>query len=159
MEPQIARLTPQLSPGTGVLLAVVCCAWFVAAMDWIPAALEDDGGAPAWIIRDEIAIPAADRAVPALGTFGDRTACDACGMVESVRTLEKKQNGGKVMVALQVVLNAMVGNPTRPPAVRSHEITVRFHDGSKHVISEAVTPAWKPGDPVRVINGRIKPAT
>ena len=140
MEPHAARFTPQFLPGTSVLLALVCGAWFVAAMDWIPAV---------------------DRPVPAPGTFGDRATCDACGMVESVRTMEKKQyggNGGGVMVALQVVLNAMVGNPMRPPSVRSHEITVRFHDGSKHVITERGTLAWKPGDPVRVINGRIKPA-
>ena len=158
MEPHAARFTPLLSPGTSVLLAIVCGAWFVAAMDWIPAALEDDGGAPAWFVRNEIAIPAVDRSVPAPGTFGARTACDSCGTIESVRTMEKKQKGGDVMVALQVVLNAMVGNPMRSPAVRAHEITVRFHDGSKHVITESGMSAWKPGDPVRIINGRIKPA-
>jgi hypothetical protein len=150
MEPQAARFTPQLPAATAVLLAVFCGAWFMAAMGWIPAT---------------------DQPVPAPDAGGpkDRIACGRCGVIESVRQAEKTRNppgvaslsggsGGEVMAALHVVLNAMVGNPTGPirPAP-SYEFTVRFHDGSKRTITEPGTPAWKPGDPVKVVNGRIKP--
>ncbi len=168
MEPQAARFTPQRSPATAVLLAVVCGAWFVATMDWIPAAFDDEGGVPAWFGRNEIAIPAADRPVLAPGTASDRTACARCGTIESVRLAEKMRNppgvaslsggkGGEVMAVLHVVLNAMVGNPTGLAPAPSYEITVLFHDGSKRMITETGSPAWKLGDPVKVVNGRIKP--
>ena len=168
MEPQAARFTPQLSPGTAVLLAVVCGAWFVATMDWIPAVFDDEGGVPALFGRNEIAIPAVDRPIPAPGAFNDRTACDRCGTIESVRLVDRMRqmsgvasvsggNGGEVMAVLQVVLSAMVGNPREQTPAQSYEIAVRFHDGSTRMIIENGTPVWKLGDPVKVINGRIKP--
>jgi len=161
MEPRAARFMPQLPAATTVLLAALCLAWFVAALDWIPAAIDDDGGAPAWFSRGDVAIPAP-------GVFSDRAVCDRCGTIESVSMADKLRNppgvamlaggkGSEVMAVLHVVLNAMVGNPIRPAPGPSYEITVRFHDGSKRMITETGTPAWKPGDPVRVINGLIKP--
>jgi len=154
-----ARFAPQLSP-KGVLLAIVCSAWIVGAMDWIPAALEDDDGSPAWFARNEIAIPAASQPVPAPRTSGDRVACDGCETVESVRAAEKRQNsgmGGEVMAVLQVVLNAMVGNSKSSPAVQSRKTAVCFHDRVKRAIAETGQPAWKLVDPVWVMNGRINP--
>ena len=160
MEPHAVRYNPLLSPGTGVLLAFVCGAWFVAAMDWIPEALEDDGEAPAWFARNEIAIPATDGPVMAPDTSGNRAACDGCETDEPVRTVEKKQKsgmGGGVMAVLQVVLSAMVGNPIGSPIVPSCEIDARFYDRAKRTIIEAGKPKWKLVDPVWVIHDRTKP--
>jgi hypothetical protein len=160
MEPHAARFMPQLPATTAVLLAAMCIAWFVAALGWIPAAIDDESGVPAWFSRGEVAIPAPDAP-------SDSTACDRCGTIESVRLVEKTRRppgvaslsggkGGEVMAVLHVVLNAMVGNPTDPIPAPSHEITVRFHDGSMRTITGTGTE-WKTGDPVRVVNGRIKP--
>jgi hypothetical protein len=156
---------------TAVLFAVLCGAWFMAAVDWMPAASDADDGVSPWFGRNEVAIPAATRPVPApdARAFTNRSSCDRCGVIESVRAVNKSRNppgvaalsggkGGEVMAVLHVVLNAMVGNPTGPSRLApSYEITVRFHDGSQRTITETGAPAWKPGDPVKVINGRIKP--
>src|SRR5258706_64995 len=150
MESQAGRFTPQLSTAAAVLFAVLCGAWFVAAVDWMPAATRP--------------VPAPDARA-----FNHDIACNRCGVVESVRAVNKSRTppgvaalsggkGGEVMAVLQVVLNAMVGNPTglsRPAP--SYEITVRFNDGSQRTITETGVPAWKPGDTVKVINGRIRP--
>jgi len=168
MEPHAARFTPQLSAATAILVAVLCGVWFIAAVDWTSAA-SDDGGVPSWIGRDEVAIPAVTRTVPALDARASShdIACHRCGVIESVRAADRSRNppgvaelsggkGGEVMAVLHVVLNAMVGNPTHPPA-SAYEITVRFNDGSQRTITETGTPAWRPGDMVKVINGRIRP--
>jgi hypothetical protein len=143
----------------------------MAALDWIPAAIDGDGGVSPWFGRNEVAIPAATRPVPAPDARASNhgIACDRCGVIESVRAVDRLRNppgvaalsggkGGEVMAVLHVVLNAMVGNPTRPirPAP-SYELAVRFHDGSTRIITETGTPAWKPGDTVKVVNGRIQP--
>lgn len=167
MEPQAARFIPRLSAAAVALLAVFCGAWFMAAMGWVPAIFDGGGEVATWRGREEAAMPVP---APDTGAFSNRSACGRCGVIESVRQAKKTRNppgiaslsggkGGEVMAVLQVLLNAMAGitagGPIRP--VPSYEITVRFHDGSMRILTETGTPAWKPGNPVKVINGRIRP--
>lgn len=64
----------------------------------------------------------------------DRGRCRDCGVIESVREIEKSAKSG-----------------------RSYEITVRFYDGSRRAIYEARAPEWRTGDRVRIVNGVIRP--
>jgi len=40
---------------------------------------------------------------------------------------------------------------------RRYEVSVRLQDGSVKTVSTGVPPAWKSGDKVRVVNGRLEP--
>ena len=39
-----------------------------------------------------------------------------------------------------------------------YDISVRLPDGSVKTVSSDAPPAWRSGDKVRVVNGRLKPA-
>ena len=108
--------------------------------------------------------------------------CAECGVIESVREVDAKGKGsglgavgggvvggllgnqvgggrGKdVMTAVGVVGGALAGNEVekRVKTTKSYEVTVRLHDGSSRVISEANQPTWRTGDKVKVINGAIQ---
>ena len=40
---------------------------------------------------------------------------------------------------------------------RRYEVSVRLQDGSVKTVSSGAPPAWKSGDKVRVVNGRLEP--
>ncbi len=85
--------------------------------------------------------------------------CAECGVIESVRAIDAKAEGSGIdPVGGAVVGGAAAGNEVekRVKATRSYEITVRFDDGSRRVISEAETPTWHSGDKVKVIDGVIR---
>lgn len=56
------------------------------------------------------------------------------------------------------MVGAVAGNEIekRVKSSKSYEITVRFEDGSSHVINEASAPSWRTGDRVKVFNGVIQ---
>lgn len=107
--------------------------------------------------------------------------CYDCGVVESVREVEKKgegsgtgavvggiaggvlgrQTGGgrgrDVMTVLGAIGGAVAGNAIEKNVkmVKSYEINVRFEDGTSRVIAQDTAPAWRAGDKVRLINGVI----
>jgi hypothetical protein len=69
--------------------------------------------------------------------------CPDCGIVESIRKIEPARTpdaSGSVRV---VAADAMATN--------HYEITVRFRDGSRTVLNEARSPAWRPGSRVIVV--------
>ena len=41
---------------------------------------------------------------------------------------------------------------------KRYEVSVRLQDGSVRTVPSDAPPAWKSGDKVRVVNGRLKPA-
>jgi outer membrane lipoprotein SlyB len=108
--------------------------------------------------------------------------CAECGVIESVREIDAKGKGsglgavgggvvggllgnqvgagrGKdVMTVVGVVGGALAGNEVekRVKTTKHYEVTVRLHDGSSRVISEASLPTWRTGDKVKVINGAIQ---
>jgi len=60
---------------------------------------------------------------------------------------------------LGVVGAAAVGHQIERSA-RSHkryDVSVRLYDGSVKTVSSDAPPAWKSGDKVRVVNGRLEP--
>lgn len=110
-----------------------------------------------------------------------RPACYDCGVIESVREIEKKGNGsgvgavaggvaggllghqtgagrGKdVMTVLGAIGGAFAGHQIEKSVkkVKSYEIAIRFNDGSSQVVTQSTQPAWRSGDKVRLVNGVI----
>jgi outer membrane lipoprotein SlyB len=117
----------------------------------------------------------APRAEPA------RPACYNCGVIETVREIEKKGagtglgavaggvaggvlghqtgagHGRDAMTVLGAIGGAFAGNAIEKNVkkVKSYEITIRFDDGTTQLIKQDAQPAWHPGDKVRLVNGVI----
>jgi hypothetical protein len=87
-------------------------------------------------------------------------ACRACGVVEGVRevTLDSARYGnssisGKGFAMLFALLKGTL--PDAPVTV--YDVEVLLQDGSVRVVREGTPPAWKPGDQVRVVTGKVRP--
>lgn len=110
-----------------------------------------------------------------------RPICRDCGVIESVREVEKKGqatgsgvalggiaggvlgnqtgrgNGRTAMTVLGAIGGALAGNEIekRTHTVKSYEIGIRFDDGSTQLIAQDAPPAWRSGDRVKVHDGVI----
>ena len=110
-----------------------------------------------------------------------RPLCYDCGVIESVREIEKKgegsglgavaggvaggvlgrQTGGgrgrDVMTVLGAIGGAVAGNQIEKSVkkVKSYEIAIRFEDGTSRLVTQDNPPAWRSGDKVRFVNGII----
>lgn len=108
--------------------------------------------------------------------------CTECGVIESVREIETKGAGtglgavggavaggllgsqvgggrGKdVMAVVGAVGGGFAGNEVekRVKSSKSYSVIVRLDDGTSRAFSEAVLPAWRLGDKVRIVNGEIR---
>lgn len=98
----------------------------------------------------------------------ETTSCDRCGVIEAVR--EKTRSapraisvesgfGQYAMALVSLLVGSKFANPAGKEAgpATSYEITVRFNDGTRRVLTESNPPQWKAGDRVMVINGQIRP--
>jgi outer membrane lipoprotein SlyB len=112
--------------------------------------------------------------------------CHDCGVVASVRAIEKPGDGsgvgavvggvaggaagsqfGKgrgqiVGTVIGAVGGAIAGHQVERHVVRKqtqYEITVRLEDGTTRTIVQDTEPAWRPGDPVRVNGDEIRGAS
>jgi len=108
--------------------------------------------------------------------------CAECGVVVSVHAVEQQGQGtgvgavggavvggivghelgggrGKdLMTVVGVVGGGLAGNQIEKK-VRSttvYKVTVRLEDGSTRTVTEANPPAWRQGDKVKFVNGRIQ---
>jgi outer membrane lipoprotein SlyB len=105
--------------------------------------------------------------------------CYDCGVVDSVRTIEKAGdgsglgavaggvagavlgnqvgggNGRTIMTIVGAVGGGLAGNQIEKTVkkTKTFDITVRFEDGTTRVFNQATEPAWRAGDKVRVNNG------
>lgn len=110
-----------------------------------------------------------------------RPVCRDCGVIESVREVEKKGqasgsgaaiggiaggvlgnqagrgNGRTVMTLLGAIGGAIAGNEIEKHTAKaqSYEIDIRFDDGTTRLITQDTPPVWRSGDRVRVENGVI----
>ena len=117
----------------------------------------------------------APRAEPA------KRACYDCGVIESVREIEKKGEGSGLGAAAGGVAGGVLGHQTgagrgrdvmtvlgaiggafaghavekNVKKVKSYEIAIRFDDGSSQLITQDNSPAWRSGDKVKLVNGVI----
>ena len=142
--------------------------------------------APAAVPKVHRAAPAQPAAVahvaPAPAYTAAIATCAECGVIESVREIDAKGQGSglgavgggvlggllgnqvgggrgqDVMTVIGVVGGAVAGNEVekRVKATKRYEVTVRLHDGTSRVISEANQPIWHIGDKVKIVNGAIQ---
>lgn len=110
-----------------------------------------------------------------------RAVCYDCGVIESVREIEKKGDGSGLGAAVGGVAGGVLGHQTGSgrgkdvmtvlgalggavaghqieksvKKVKSYEIAIRFEDGSSRLITQDTPPAWRAGDKVRLANGVI----
>lgn len=108
--------------------------------------------------------------------------CADCGVIESVREIESKGTGSGLGAVGGAVVGALVGNQVgggkgkdvmtvvgavggglagnevekRVKSTKSYSTTVRLHDGTSRVFSDAAAPGWNVGDKVRIVNGAIR---
>jgi len=201
METQLRRSANPIYIGAAVAVIVFCAAGVGAIMGWIPTSLggvaptrtaEIPAPVPAPAKQDvaavkhkparvtKVAAPVAAAPAPVATA---KNKCGECGVIESIREVDKKGAGtglgavggavaggilgnqlgagrGKdVMMVVGAVGGAVAGNEVekRVKSTKSYEITVRFEDGSTRVLTEAKSPTWRPGDKVKVIDGSIHP--
>jgi len=110
-----------------------------------------------------------------------RPICRECGVIQSVREVEKKGeatgsgaaiggiaggilgnqagrgHGRDVMTVLGAIGGAVAGHEIEKNTkkVKSYEIAIRFDDGSSRLITQESPPAWRSGDRVRLVDGVI----
>jgi outer membrane lipoprotein SlyB len=108
--------------------------------------------------------------------------CKDCAWVSSVRSEERKGeasglgviggavvggllgnqvgdgDGKKIATVVGAVGGAVAGNEIekRVKKTVSYEIVVRLDDGTTRAFTEENAPAWRSGDKVRIVNGRIQ---
>jgi outer membrane lipoprotein SlyB len=114
----------------------------------------------------------------------DRNWCSNCGNVESVRTITHRAEGSGLGAAGGAVLGGLLGNQIgggtgrqlatvagavggavvgnqvegNMKATHSYEIRVRLDDGAQRTFRQNSAPAWRNGDRVRIVNGRLRAA-
>jgi hypothetical protein len=87
----------------------------------------------------------------------NRVRCPACGIVESMRKIERPGDVGGQYTADIRVARALTGGASGSAIAanaitgRGYEITVRFRDGSTTVLNEASPRTWPLGSRVIVI--------
>lgn len=107
--------------------------------------------------------------------------CPACGVVESVRTVELRGeasgvgavtggltgavlgstmgrgNGNTAMTIIGAAGGALAGNEIEKNVKKhyAYRITVRMNDGSVRTLSQLTPPAFVAGDKVRVVDGNL----
>ena len=152
-EPRSGGFVEYISLPTLVLVVIACAAAAVIEV----ALVTDWSGSGSTSGASGQAAPASDnRADPS------STGCRICGVVESVRQVSHDQKqpvstiagGGPEGVAL--LLGVLTGNVKFSPPL-AYETQVRMNDGSVRATREFQAPEWKPGDPVRLMRGRIEP--
>jgi outer membrane lipoprotein SlyB len=141
---------------------------------------------PVRTVRDEAPVRVAQndpspRYEPAPRAEPAKQVCYDCGVIESVREIEKKGEGSGLGAAVGGVAGGVLGHQTgggrgrdvmtvlgaiggavaghqiekNVKKVKSYEIAIRFDDGSSQLITQDNPPAWRSGDKVKVVNGVI----
>lgn len=154
----------------GVSICVLAASGIVAIVRAIPASyasIPDERasklGAAAGGFEDAQADGPQARPAEARETINrrNRVRCRDCGVVESIRQIERSGDVGRPdTVAVKIAGGAAGGASgsaiaARAITERDYEITVRFRDGSTTVINEANARTWQLGNRVIVI-GRSK---
>lgn len=97
--------------------------------------------------------------------FAADQSCRICGVVEEVRELERvaaapQPLNGDQSESIVILIAALGGGSGRLIALpRTFETAVRFQDGTMRVLRDERSPAWKRGDRVKVLRGRVEPLT
>jgi len=157
----------------GVVVVVLATSGIVAIARSIPASyagLPDEGtwsnqgDAPSGSGDAHATAPPTNLAADRAGiNRGNRAFCPECGVIESIRQIERPGAYGRPDTA-NVKFAAGVSSgvsdsalPTTAPVEKRFEMTVRFRDGSTTVFNEASPRTWRSGGRVIVIGGSNAP--
>ncbi|UVW30133.1 glycine zipper 2TM domain-containing protein [Massilia sp. H6] len=128
--------------------------------------------------------PARERkqAVQVAAADTGRNWCSNCGNVESVRTIKQRAEGSGLGAAGGAVLGGLLGNQVgggtgrtlataagaiggavvgnqvegNMKATTTYEIRVRLDDGTVRTFNQTNPPAWRSGDRIRIVKGRLR---
>jgi hypothetical protein len=137
MRTQVDRFSPLLMRIPSVATIFYCACVVAAFVAWMPTAMnnakDDAAHAESAPTPARSASAAGDGA--AAGVLSDtavRTSCAECGVIESVREIDARDERAA-------------------ESTRSYEVTIRFQDGSRDVFSEATPRTWRAGTRVKVV--------
>jgi outer membrane lipoprotein SlyB len=137
--------------------------------------------APAPVYEEPVSKPAR-KAVQVAAADNGRNWCSNCGNVESVRAIKHRAEGSGLGAAGGAVLGGLLGNQIgsgsgrtiataagaiggavvgnqvegNMKATTTYEIRVRLDDGSLRTFRQSNPPAWRSGDRVRIVKGRLR---
>jgi outer membrane lipoprotein SlyB len=161
------RIDPLIAgPAVSVLIAGVIGVGAITG--WLPTGLSPKQG-------DARPAAPASQSVPAASS------CALCGTVESIRTIEVRDeardvgtvagglsgaaagnridggNGNAAMTILGTVAGAITGDETERSVKKryAYRVTVRMDDGSFRTVSLSSPPTLAVGDKVRVVEGKL----
>ena len=180
LEPQLqmrARMAIALAYFTGITLIV---GWSLPEGAAAYRRAERTMHLPDTGISGATTVPA--KLMPATGRTRNKVNCAGCGVIESVRTIDTRDEfaggcdagelgrphiGGKSFAAggrdVESLADTVAATIADEHAVRKvavitrHQIVVRFPDGTRHVFDEATPRTMRVGDRVRVIAGATGP--
>lgn len=153
------------------------------APDYVPApaAAAAAAAAPATVVERVVEEPVRKPAQVAAADNG-RNWCSNCGNVESVRTIKQRAEGSGLGAAGGAIVGGLLGNQIgggtgrtiataagaiggavvgnqvegNMKASTSYEIRVRLDDGTLRTFRQNNPPAWRSGDRVRIVKGRLR---
>ncbi|MCR4300609.1 MAG: glycine zipper 2TM domain-containing protein [Sulfuricaulis sp.] len=170
MNTQVDKPPHLLMWAAGIALILFSVAGIAAFMGWTSTS-KDDPGNNATPTKSSTYTSSPLKAI-----------CADCGQIESVREIVTRGEGTGLGVVGGAVVGGAVGNQVgagrgkdlatvagavggavagneiekRAKSTKSYAITVRLDDGSSRVINETNPPTWRPGDQVKVTNGKIQ---
>lgn len=138
--------------------------------------------APAPVRHYEEPVSKPKQAVQVAAADTGRNWCSNCGNVESVRTIKQRAQGSGLGAAGGAVLGGLLGNQVgggtgrtiataagaiggavvgnqvegNMKATTTYEIRVRLDDGTVRTFNQSSAPAWRSGDRVRIVKGRLR---
>ena len=137
--------------------------------------------APERVAKEPVGKPATKKLEVAAADSG-RNWCSNCGNVESVRTIKQRAEGSGLGAAGGAIVGGLLGNQIgggtgrtiataagaiggavvgnqvegNMKATTSYEIRVRLDDGTLRTFRQSSPPAWRSGDRVRIVKGRLR---
>lgn len=144
-----------------------------------PAAAATAAAVP---VREEPAPEAVGKDVQVAAADTGRNWCSNCGNVESVREIKQRAEGSGLGAAGGAVIGGLLGNQIgggsgrtiataagaiggavvgnqvegNMKATSSYEIRVRLDDGTLRTFRQSSPPAWRSGDRVRIVKGKLR---
>jgi outer membrane lipoprotein SlyB len=144
-----------------------------------PAAAATAAAAP---VREEPVHKPARKEVQVAAADTGRNWCSNCGNVESVREIKQRAQGSGLGAAGGAVIGGLLGNQIgggsgrtiataagaiggavvgnqvegNMKATTSYEIRVRLDDGTLRTFRQSSAPAWRSGDRVRIVKGKLR---
>jgi outer membrane lipoprotein SlyB len=127
---------------TSIAVMLFSTAGLARMMGWGPNSTDDSGGIPALDPAALVSTPSEARARPR---------CPECGVIVSIREIEKRDEDSGAGAAGGVTAGNR--NEAQVKSTKRYEIVVRMADGSSRVIPEANPARWRRGERLIVIDG------